>query len=1113
MNIPATLLLATLCSSSAQTNSLTLGLLLPPRCEDAWAVYRAASLAAATVSGAQWWAASFASPSAVTLEVLPPPASAGGYFSLAAGFSGAALLAPLEGGAPAALLSAGAGARLPLLSYAPGPPPPPALSPPPLPFARTRGAPEADALLALLAAPGWRQAAVLAERGEPWDALVEALRERTAAGEAAAGEGGPLALTSVARFAAPDEEGHSGGLHGAAEALAEGSARVVLLLAGRAGGAAAVAALRAVGASGRGWALVGVDDWLGAPGAAWEGAVGVGGRQLDGGALARGALSEAALAGAGAGGGGAALPAQLAACGAPAAAALAAARPRALAFSAFEAVWRAAAAGAEVPAPFSGRAAGWLREALLRGASAADFPLLAPGAGGYAVRPAWAAGGAARVDAGALTWLNAGAGAAGGGVADVADGAAGGGVADVGVGGALQWGRVAGLAGGETPSDRAPPAHGGGGGATLAVCLQLLGVAAALILGELLHQLGLTELVPESLATIAVGALLGLCVRALDGRTRAAAAFSEEFFMLALLPIVIYESGYSLSLRVFFGNLRAIAAFAVAGTAVSAAVTSAVIYAGVGAGWGLPPLSGWECATLGALLSATDPVATLVVFGALKVEPRLNALVYGESVLNDAIGIVLFRAAAQFITHGFSAGALAAAAAAAAWILAGAVLWGALAGVACTITLNFANVRGLLGKKNRMADVVGKVVNSLLRGGRGGGMRLSGGGGAHGGGGGAHGGGDGGAPAAAEDEFFVHVAMGSVETTLLLIFGYISFTTGEAVGLSGIIAALFCGITQAVFATPIMSWPGKKVSRAVLKLLAGLADCAIFLQIGMGLALAGDVAAGEVALAAVALAGCLLGRAANVFPISEALNRAGGCGGGRQGGGGDGDGAPIPRPMQVQMWWAGLRGGIAFASALSFPSHHARPVARAVAVLCVATVATMGPTTVPLLRRLGIRYGVEEAAEEAGGGGGGFALAARSGSVAERLTQAIYGKATWLLLKDAGAEGLDAAPVFIVSPAKSPRAARERPPPSTPQGLTVRAPVPARAHAQEGSPPQGPRARAPEGSPGFATGGAAEGAAAAPLSPAGGAAAAGELGGDAEAAYGVRGRAHGDGAL
>lgn len=48
-----------------------------------------------------------------------------------------------------------------------------------------------------------------------------------------------------------------------------------------------------------------------------------------------------------------------------------------------------------------------------------------------------------------------------------------------------------------------------------------------------------------------------------------------------------------------------------------------------------------ESFAFGSLISAVDPVATLAIFQALDVDPILYMLVFGESVLNDAVSIVL----------------------------------------------------------------------------------------------------------------------------------------------------------------------------------------------------------------------------------------------------------------------------------------------------------------------------------------------------------------------------------------------------------------------------------------------------------------------------------------
>lgn len=43
-----------------------------------------------------------------------------------------------------------------------------------------------------------------------------------------------------------------------------------------------------------------------------------------------------------------------------------------------------------------------------------------------------------------------------------------------------------------------------------------------------------------------------------------------------------------------------------------------------------------------------DPVATIAIFKALNVDPTLNMLVFGESILNDAVSIVLTKYVLKF---------------------------------------------------------------------------------------------------------------------------------------------------------------------------------------------------------------------------------------------------------------------------------------------------------------------------------------------------------------------------------------------------------------------------------------------------------------------------------
>lgn len=84
-----------------------------------------------------------------------------------------------------------------------------------------------------------------------------------------------------------------------------------------------------------------------------------------------------------------------------------------------------------------------------------------------------------------------------------------------------------------------------------------------------------------------------------------------------------------------------IAMLAFVGTGVSTMVISSMMWLlGVmGLSYRIPF---YHASLFGAIISATDPVTVLAVFGRLQANANLNALVFGESVLNDAVAIVLY---------------------------------------------------------------------------------------------------------------------------------------------------------------------------------------------------------------------------------------------------------------------------------------------------------------------------------------------------------------------------------------------------------------------------------------------------------------------------------------
>lgn len=98
--------------------------------------------------------------------------------------------------------------------------------------------------------------------------------------------------------------------------------------------------------------------------------------------------------------------------------------------------------------------------------------------------------------------------------------------------------------------------------------------------------------------------------------------------------------------------------FAFAGTFISAVVLAVVLWL-----WTRIPLDGFsitfvEAFALGATLSATDPVTILAIFNVYKVEPKLYTVIFGESILNDAIAIVLFETAQRYRPGSTAGGSL-----------------------------------------------------------------------------------------------------------------------------------------------------------------------------------------------------------------------------------------------------------------------------------------------------------------------------------------------------------------------------------------------------------------------------------------------------------------------
>lgn len=138
---------------------------------------------------------------------------------------------------------------------------------------------------------------------------------------------------------------------------------------------------------------------------------------------------------------------------------------------------------------------------------------------------------------------------------------------------------------------------------------------------------------------------VGLILRVTDDSIREIVSFDYQIFFNLLLPPIILSSGYELHQANFFRNIGTILTFAFAGTFLSAIVIGVILWL-----YTRVPIEGlnmdWvDAISVGATLSATDPVTILAIFNSYKVDPKLYTIIFGEAILNDAVAIVIFESA------------------------------------------------------------------------------------------------------------------------------------------------------------------------------------------------------------------------------------------------------------------------------------------------------------------------------------------------------------------------------------------------------------------------------------------------------------------------------------
>uniref|UniRef100_A0A8C5N7B3 Sodium/hydrogen exchanger n=1 Tax=Gouania willdenowi TaxID=441366 RepID=A0A8C5N7B3_GOUWI len=356
--------------------------------------------------------------------------------------------------------------------------------------------------------------------------------------------------------------------------------------------------------------------------------------------------------------------------------------------------------------------------------------------------------------------------------------------------------------------------------------------------------------------------------------------FDPEVFFNILLPPIIFHAGYSLKRRHFFRNMGSILAYAFMGTVVSCFFIGLLMYGCVVLMKYLQQLDGefffTDCLFFGAIVSATDPVTVLAIFNELQVDVDLYALLFGESVLNDAVALVLSSSIVAYQPEGDNSHTF----------------------EVMAMLKSFGVFLGVFSGSFALGVVTG-VVTALI-------------------------------------SFFTKLRdFQLLETALFFLMSWSTFLLAEACGFTGVVAVLFCGITQAHYTFNNLSPESQDRTKQLFELLNFLAENFIFSYMGLTLFTFHSHVFNPMFIVGAFIA-VFLGRAANIYPLSFLLNL------GRRN--------KIRSNFQHMMMFAGLRGAMTFALAIRDTATYARQMMFSTTLLIVFfTVWVCGGGTTQML--------------------------------------------------------------------------------------------------------------------------------------------------------------------
>ena len=226
-----------------------------------------------------------------------------------------------------------------------------------------------------------------------------------------------------------------------------------------------------------------------------------------------------------------------------------------------------------------------------------------------------------------------------------------------------------------------------------------------------------------------------------------------------------------------------------------------------------------------------------------------------------------------------------------------------------------------------------------------------------------------------------------LELSLFMLVMYLPFFVAEVLHLSGIVTILFCGISARRYAEPNLSREVSRLADSFFHVFAHLAETAIFLELGLsvfGLQSRGKFYPKFISWAVLA---CLLGRAANIYPLAFLYNQwldgkfwttafsnnrllttLVGSLSATEESSQEGESLNYHQGRKVKtktchmLWYSGLRGAVAYACAKTFPDANGNQANFCVVTMVIVLTTTFlfGGTTEIALGVLNIDVDVDE---------------------------------------------------------------------------------------------------------------------------------------------------------